>query len=396
MAQENKPKILIFCDFYLPGYKSGGGMRTLVNMVDRLGEKFDFWIVTRDHDGKTDKTPYKNVKINDWNEVGKARVYYLSKDNIKPKSVKKLIEDVQPKSIYANSFFSTLTVFILWLRKFRKIPNLKIIVAPEGELAAGALGLKKNKKQLYLKFARALSLYENIVWKATAEFEKEEIEKVKGKGGKIFIAPNMPPKQIFPEFNLKNKPYKISGELNAVYLSRLHPIKNLKFLLEILPNIKDTVYLDIFGPVDDHQYVEECERLIKKLPKNLSVQMKGEVSHENVMKTLEKYNFFVLPTQGESFGHIIAEALASGCPLIISNKTPWTNLEEKKIGWDLPLDDKNRWIDTLKYCISLDNDTYSDLAINARNYLNHWLADTEIEKATEDVLNYSLMETRKK
>jgi glycosyltransferase involved in cell wall biosynthesis len=393
MAQENKPKILIFCDFYLPGYKSGGGMRTLVNMVDRLGEKYDFRIVTRDHDGKTDKTPYKNVKINDWNEVGNARVYYLSKDNIKAKNIKRLIEEVEPKSIYVNSFFSTLAVFILWLRRFHKIPNLNIIVAPEGELAAGALGLKKNKKRVYLKFARALGLYENIIWKATADFEKAEIEKVKGKGGKIFIAPNMPPRQIFPEFDLNNKPYKNAGELNVVYLSRLHPIKNLKFLLEILPKIKDKVHLDIFGPVDNHQYVEECEELIRRLPKNLNVQMKGEVAHENVLKTLEKYNFFVLPTRGESFGHIIAEALASGCPLIISDKTPWINLKEKGIGWDLPLDSEKLWIDTLRCCIDLDNDSYSGLAINARNYLNNWLADTEIQKATEDVLNYSLSET---
>jgi glycosyltransferase involved in cell wall biosynthesis len=393
MAQENKPTVLIFCDFYLPGYKSGGGMRTLVNMVDRLGEKFDFRIVTRDHDGKTDKTQYKNVKINDWNEVGNAKVYYLSKDNIKLQTVKRLIEETHPKSIYVNSFFSTLAVFILLLRKLRRIPNLEIIVAPEGELAPGALGLKKNKKQLYLKFAKAIGLYKNVIWKATADFEKQEIEKVKGKGGKIFIAPNMPPKQIFPEFDLKNKPYKNSGELNVVYLSRLHPIKNLKFLLELLPNIKDKLYLDIFGPVDNHRYVEECEEIIKNLPENLNVRMKGEVSHENVTKTLEKYNFFVLPTQGESFGHIISEALAAGCPLIISDRTPWINLEEKGIGWDLPLDNKNKWIDTLNHCSSLGNAAYSDLATNARNYLNNWLADTEIEKATEDVLNYSLSKT---
>ena len=390
MVRENKPKILIFCDFYLPGYKSGGGMRTLVNMVERLGEKFDFRIVTRDHDGKTDKTQYKNVGINDWNEVGNAKVYYLSKDNIKPKTIKKLIEEVEPKALYVNSFFSTLTVFVLGMRKFRRIPNLEIVVAPEGELAAGALALKKNKKRLYLKLSRAVGLYENVIWKATAVFEKKEIEKVKGRGGKIFIAPNMPPKQIFPEFNLNNKPYKKTGELNAVYLSRLHPIKNLKFLLEILPNIKDKVYLDVFGPVDNHQYVRECEELIKKLPENLNVRMKGEVSHENVSRTLEKYNFFVLPTQGESFGHIIAEALASGCPLIISDRTPWTKLKEKGIGWDLPLENKEIWLDTLSHCIKLDNDSYSNLAANARNYLNLWLADTEIEKATEDVLNDSL------
>ena len=41
-----KPKILVFCDFYLPGFKSGGGMWTVVNLVDRFHDRFDFFIVT--------------------------------------------------------------------------------------------------------------------------------------------------------------------------------------------------------------------------------------------------------------------------------------------------------------------------------------------------------------
>lgn len=365
-------------------------MRTLVNMVDRLGDSYDFQIVTRDHDGKTDKTPYRNVTINDWNQVGKARVYYLSKENINLNTVKKLVEEVNPKSIYTNSFFSTLTILVLLLRRFRRIQNIPVVVAPEGELASSALGLKKGKKKIFLRLSKAMNLYQDVIWKATAEFEKKEIENVKGKSGKIFIAPNMPPLQIFPEFNITNKPFKKTGELNLVYLSRLHPIKNLKFLLEVITNIEDKIYLDVFGPVDDHQYVAECEEMIKNLPSNLVVRMKGEVAHENVTKTMERYSFFVLPTRGESFGHIIAEALAAGCPLIISDTTPWTELEEKGIGWDLPLNDEEGWVKVLKHCIKLDDTDYKEMAMTARNYLNSWLANSSIEQATKKVLDSSI------
>lgn len=33
---KNKPKILTFVGYYLPGYKAGGQLRTIANMVENL------------------------------------------------------------------------------------------------------------------------------------------------------------------------------------------------------------------------------------------------------------------------------------------------------------------------------------------------------------------------
>jgi len=43
-------RILILTDYYLPGYKGGGPMRTLSTMVDRLGDEYRFRVLTRDRD----------------------------------------------------------------------------------------------------------------------------------------------------------------------------------------------------------------------------------------------------------------------------------------------------------------------------------------------------------
>src|SRR5258707_11749888 len=91
-----RPKILIICDYYLPGFENGGSTRTLANMVDRLHESYDFCIVTRDYDGKKNRQPYTTVKINEWNRVGRAKVYYVSKKNIRPRILKGLINEVKP------------------------------------------------------------------------------------------------------------------------------------------------------------------------------------------------------------------------------------------------------------------------------------------------------------
>lgn len=151
IESENKGgKILILCDYYLPGYKSGGGMRTIVNMVDRLKNRFEFFIITRDHDGKLDRRQYTTVKINQWNFVRDAEVFYLSKDNLKISKIRELILQVKPDVIYSNSHFATLTLYLLILKKLKVIPKINIILAPCGELSEGALRLNpEKKKRLY-------------------------------------------------------------------------------------------------------------------------------------------------------------------------------------------------------------------------------------------------------
>ncbi len=72
--------ILTCVGSYLPGYKAGGPIRTIVNMVDSLADDHLFKIITFDRD-LGDKESYSDVKINDWNEVGYALVYYSEPAN---------------------------------------------------------------------------------------------------------------------------------------------------------------------------------------------------------------------------------------------------------------------------------------------------------------------------
>ena len=48
------------------------------------------------------------------------------------------------------------------------------------------------------------------------------------------------------------------------------------------------------------------------------------------------------PSKFESFGHVIFESLLNGLPVIISKNTPWQNLKEKKVGFDLSLDEEEK------------------------------------------------------
>src|SRR5688572_27531494 len=131
--QAKRPLILVVCDYYLPGFESGGAMRTIVNMTARLGDEFDFRIVTRDHDGPNNLTPYEGVNIDGWNTGSTPPIYYLSRAEVRISTIRRLIAQVRPDAIYLNSFFSPLTIFVLFLRKLRRIATVPVILAPEGE-----------------------------------------------------------------------------------------------------------------------------------------------------------------------------------------------------------------------------------------------------------------------
>jgi glycosyltransferase involved in cell wall biosynthesis len=62
---------------------------------------------------------------------------------------------------------------------------------------------------------------------------------------------------------------------------------------------------------------------------------------------------FVLPTHSENFGIVIAEALATGLPVITTKGTPWAELLTHQCGWWINLSVDNI-VDTLNQLVSLN------------------------------------------
>ena len=71
-----RPTIVLLVGAYLPGYKAGGPIRSIANLMEALGAEFHFRIVTLDRDLRQ-KSPYPGVVTNRWVRVGHADVMYL-------------------------------------------------------------------------------------------------------------------------------------------------------------------------------------------------------------------------------------------------------------------------------------------------------------------------------
>ena len=375
LKESAKLIVLTFVSHYLPGYKSGGPLRTILNMVDRLDVDLSFWIVTRDRD-LGDDSQYAGILPNQWQSVGGAMVYYLSPENCTVKGFADLIAKTNHDIIYLNSYFEyCFTIKPLLARKFGWLPQKPVIIAPRGEFSAGAIRLKYCKKMVYIQLAKRLRLYADVTWHASSEFESMDIQRIIGVTREsIHVAVDMP-RAVLPTVQINNgsKIVSVENSLRVVFVSRISPKKNLSYALNMLANVKDKILYDIYGPIEDISYWKKCEYLISKLPSNVEVQYKGCLHPDEVAKTFSCYDLFYFPTLGENYGHVIAESLSVGTPVLISDQTPWRNLPSNRFGWDLALDDMPAFEKTLHDCAGLSEEDKlmwrNDILINFQKYM---------------------------
>ena len=391
-----KKKILIFCDYYLPGYKSGGGMWTVVNLVERFADRYDFSIVTRNHDGRSDRTPFTSVKTDEWNDVGPAKVFYLSSNKLKPAFFAEIVKVVAPDAVFLNSALSKPVRTFLTARRKGLVGNTPVILAPCGEMSAGALSLKPVKKKLFFQYAKTVKLYDGVIWKASFESEGDEIRKVFGDDVKVMNAPDLAPKVILSDYDQAWKPAKEPGSVRFAFISRLSRKKNIHYFLERLLDINSgKIHFDMIGPMEDEGYRVQCEEIISRLPANITVEMTGAFPSQNdALRRLAESHFFAMPTLNENFGYVFVESLAAGLPLLISENTVWKDIDEKNAGWQTRLDQPEAWVALIRRCVDMDKSEYSVMSTDARNYALNWLADPKIEQATAEVLEFATSTSR--
>lgn len=390
-----KPRILVFCDYYLPGIKGGGGMWAVKNIIERFGDVYDFFVVTRNHDGRDDLTPYTTVQTDSWNDVGVAQVFYVAPRKITSRRLGDLINEVKPDAVFLNSVFSKPVVMFLLARKRGLFRNIPVIIASCGELTPAALKMKRAKKAAYLTAAKALGLYNGLIWRASFAEEKAEIEKIFGFGCEIQLAPDLTPKTILPNYEQSEKPPKSSGHVKFIFVSRITRKKNLLFFLKVLQKCTTgKINLEIVGTAEDAGYWEECRRAIAGLSDNIEVSISGPVGNAEALKKLANSHFFALPTLNENFGYVCIEALAAGCPLLLSDQTVWSGLEERGLGWNLPLNDEQGWLGAVESAVMMNAEQFETMSRNARQFAVAWLADTSIEQATADLLSTAVSRSK--
>lgn len=377
-------KILIFIDAYLPGTASGGPVQSIKNLVELLKKDFEFLIITRNVDVNSEEE-YKGIKLDEWQIKDSYKIKYLkTEDYYKLLKIRKEISSADVDLIYLNGVYSKSSIYVNFLSYIGLINN-KILILPRGDLSNSAVNEKKIKKKFFLFVTKVLKFYNKIFWQATSEKEKKDILSF-FKTSNIKNIKNL--KKII-QIPKKNK--KKENILNLVTASRIHPIKNIKFALDVLEeiNIKanEKINFHIYGPLEDIKYWKECKEKIEKLPKNIKVFYEGNISNEEVLNEISGYDFSIFPTLGENFGHSIVESLISKTPVIISDQTPWKNLKNYGVGYDISLEDKKEWINVIKNLLKLNSKEYFSYIKNCEHYLKNEAGFYKETQKTKEYFN---------
>lgn len=380
----NKKTILIFVDWYVPGYKAGGPIKSVYSMVQYLKHQFNFLIVTSNTDFN-DALPYSSVEWDRWiKQEESVSVFYASKDYLNRHNIRAFLTTLSYEVIYLNSFFSV--YFSLYPLLYHRLGTIKkpLILAPRGMLGKGALRLKWLKKKMFLTIFKLAKVHKRIIWHATSEQEKQECLENFGNEINVVVVPNL---QFRDRKTLPRMLSKETDTLKLLFLSRISEKKNLLFALQVLLKIpiskKQQVTLDVYGPTEDEAYWQKCRRCINELrSKGYSIEYKGAVKSEEVHMVLEQYHLLFLPTLNENYGHVIVESFFAGRPVIISDQTPWNHLQAQNVGWDIDLNNIGKFESVIRECISMPNERYEKMIADCISYADKFCNS---EKNTEAV-----------
>ncbi len=364
-----KLRVLVFIDWYAPGYKAGGPVRSLVNLVDHLRDRVDFHIVTRNTD-YTESTPYAGIAPDAWTNLpGGERVWYASEAGMTRKAWIRILKETDCEAIYINGLYSWwFNILPLWWSRGK---GVRRVVAVRGMLAAGAMQHGALKKLLFLSFARMLDLYKGVCFQATNEEEAKDIRLHILKHAEVQVVPNLPRKAAAEVVPIA----KEAGVVKLVSVARIAVEKNTLLAVESLHGVKGRVQFNLYGPVYDEAYWAKCQAAMAALPANVEVKLLGTLPPEEVPKVLAEHHALFMPSAGENFGHTMLEALSAGRPLLISDRTPWRGLEADHAGWDLPLDKEKAYTHVVDKLCAMNQAEYHRWSHGAFGRGMRYLAD---------------------
>ena len=364
-------KLLIMASLFWPQKNSGGPPISIMNLVMSIKDRFDIYIISKNHEINDDK-PLEGIR-DGWNQFSFGQAYYVPKGQHNSKNITALIQEVQPDVIYQNSFFSYDDLLPV-LKYKKKHPNVKVVVAPRGEFYPERIQRGKMKKLLFGSAIKASGLLKDVYFQGTGQDEcDQERDFLKIPEDHILNIQNLSIVSNAVPDSIAKRP----GELKLVYIARVHPTKNTLNAIKWLSCVEGNVIYDIYGSIEDAAYWAECEAEIKELPNNIKVSYKGCIEHEKVAETVAKYHAYYMPTTGENFGHSIVEAMLVGRPILISDQTPWTDVDGVG-GYAVQLNDTDGYTKALNELVNMNSEQFDVYCNGAKRYVNQKLNTNEI------------------
>ena len=241
---------------------------------------------------------------------------------------------------HIHALFSPVTTLAATIARYHHLPY---IIRPCGMLDPADLQKKKRLKQIYATLLER----PNLAGAAAIHFTSKEEAKIserfglgctgKMPGPRDLVIPLGVTAGLFPK-RLRESQVPI-----ILFMSRIEPKKGLDLLIPALESILGSGIEFHFILAGSNPQNADYETQIKVQIHNSSLAkyttITGFVSGDLKAELLTKADLFVLPSYYENFGIAVAEAMAAGVPVVISDRIHIAeDIQQAEAGWVGPLE----------------------------------------------------------
>lgn len=357
--EKNRPALVIFSKWFAPAYEAGGPVISLLNLVEGISPQVPIYVIA----GCTQPSGEKIIEDkNLTKELEKLNVTLLrgSGFGFIYSNIRFLWKKHKHYTWYYNDIF--MPVWFLLPRLLMGVSRRKgelQIIATRGMLLPGALSQKKWKKRIYLTLYNFFHFWFPCHFHFTSINEKLASEKMVDVA-LHHIIPNLPPEV----YKLKTIAPKLSGKLHIGLIGRIHPIKNLLWIIDVLERLPKSVQRELeisyYGKIEDYKYFEILKTRAEEL-ENIEINFFGSFHPSQQKAIYSSFNLLCCPSFSENYGHSIAQALAWGIPVIASENTPWRDLEKAKAGCTIDPYNTGMYSEKLLKFVNMDNVEWEEL-----------------------------------
>ena len=303
--------------------RRGGPSQAAIEMVNALRLRHvDASILTTNDDCESLLT---DLPIGDWTTYAGVPVLAFPRLNPPIGALKEYIISSRlnrwlPKNIrnfdliHVHALFSFPSTVAMMHARRARIPYLLRTI---GQLSPWSLAQSKLRKQLMLKLVERRNLDSASLLHFTTTRERDECFIAFGQSFPSLVLPlGVRQSSLLPETKSKTE------GLRLLFLSRIHPKKQLEVLLKALALFQSDYpqgiwQLDIAGS-GDPAYVATLQKLAGQLNLSHRCRWLGHVQGDAKTSLLQQADWFLLPSAAENFGIAVVEAMAAGTPVIIS------------------------------------------------------------------------------
>lgn len=345
------------------------GMDLIHEVYERTNHRFQYIYCTDKLTGKDDIA----LPVNS----------YICSENNKErkKQVINIFKSFNPEFVIINGYVGTAQVVsIRWCQKHRipyAIETDTPLHIPESKVKAVA---KKWFLRMLLKnefcygFPGGALQKENLVYYGISE-EKNFIMPMSVSESRITkVYDNLPSKEVMKE------KYGIKGEHVFLFVGRLEPVKNVKILIEAYEKIKrekKDISLIIVG---DGSESESLKELAKKTE---NITFAGYQTFPKLIDFYKIADTFILPSNYESWGLVVNEAMIMGIPVIVSDVVGCRkDLITEKTGYCFKNNDVNSLYEKM---LKIYSNHSIDYRLETKKRIQSWNYKTYLERFNEAI-----------